>query len=221
MQIVRKIRELLLRVGGYLIPLIQQIPPLGVYVGLMTLPVIVYLVLLFSQLPPSIIEAIPSFFLRSLSSLGAFITNLIIVVGFLLVLYSSIHLQRRKKDGLVMTGPYRFVRHPQYTGLLLLTLGLTAWSYWILSVTRGIGWLTREGTIILWYAQLFAYIVLALIEESYLSKEFGNDHATYKRNVPFFIPYVKTNRFNIPLSILILSLILFGVIQLELFLSVI
>jgi protein-S-isoprenylcysteine O-methyltransferase Ste14 len=219
--IAQKVRAALLAVSGYVIPLVQQIPPLGVYAGLMTLPVILYLVALFSQLPLSFIDAFRAFLEGTVRSPGALLTNAMIVVGFVLVLYSAIYLQWHRKQGLVTTGPYRFIRHPQYTGFLLFTLGLTAWSYWLLSVTFGIGWLTREGTIVLWYAELCAYIVLALIEDSYLSKQFGDGYAAYKRKVPSFLPLGRASRLDILLSITILSLILFGTIQLQFFAPII
>jgi protein-S-isoprenylcysteine O-methyltransferase Ste14 len=116
---------------------------------------------------------------------------------------------------LVTTGPYRFIRHPQYTGFLLFTLGLTAWSYWLLSVTFGVGWLTAEGTIALWYAELCAYIILALIEDAYLSKQFGDQYAAYKRKVPSFLPLGRASRLDLLLSVAVFSLVLFGVIQLR------
>lgn len=215
MPVAQKIRTALLRIGGYLIPLVQQIPPLGVYAGLMTLPVLLYLVALFSQLPMSFIDAVRAFLERALGSPGAVLTNLVIVVGLALVLYSCVYLYWHRKQGLVTTGPYRFIRHPQYTGFLLFTLGLTAWSYWLLSVTFGVGWLTPEGTIALWYAELCAYIVLALIEESYLSKQFGDGYAAYKGKVPSFLPLGRASRLDILLSIAIFSLVLFGIIQLR------
>jgi protein-S-isoprenylcysteine O-methyltransferase Ste14 len=215
MSIGQKVRSAVLTVSGYVIPLVQQIPPLGVYAGLMTLPVILYLVALFSQLPLSFIDAFRAFLEGTVRSPGALLTNAMIVVGLVLVLCSAIYLQWHRKQGLVTTGPYRFIRHPQYTGFLLFTLGLTAWSYWLLSVTFGIGWLTREGTIVLWYAELCVYIVLALIEDSYLSKQFGDGYAAYKRRVPFFLPLGRASRLDILLSITVLSLILFGTIQLH------
>ncbi len=206
----------MLAVSGYVIPLVQQIPPLGIYVGLMTLPMVLYLVALFTQLPLSLGEALIAFIQRTAQSPGAMLTNALIVVGLVLVFYSAIYLQLHKKQGLVMTGPYHFIRHPQYTGFLLLTLGLTVWSYWLLSVTFGLGWLTPEGTIILWYAELCAYVILALIEDSYLSKQFGENHTDYRSKTSFFLPFRRAGRLDIPLSIITLSLILFGLIQLEL-----
>lgn len=215
MMLSQRIKSALLKTSGYLIPLVQQIPPMGVYVGLMTLPVIVYLILLFSQYPINFIEVLSSFVQMSLMSLGALITNLMVLAGLLLVLYSTIYLHRHKKEGLVTTGPYRFVRHPQYTGFIIVTLGLTGLSYWLLSVTFGIGWLTPEATVALWFAQLFAYILLTLIEDSYLSKEFGEDYTKYKNTVPGLLPLGRTRPIDIPLSIGTLSLLLFGVILIQ------
>lgn len=216
MSVVQRMRTMLLAISGYVIPLVQQIPPLGAYVGLMTLPLVLYLLALFSQLPLSFSDALIAFIERTTQSPGAILTNALIVFGLVLILYSVIYLQRHKKQGLVMTGPYRFIRHPQYTGFLLLTLGLTAWSYWLLSVTWGIGWLTPEGTIILWYAELCAYVILALIEDSYLSKQFDESHTAYRNKTSFFLPLRGVGRLDIPLSIITLSLILFGLIRLEL-----
>lgn len=61
----------------------------------------------------------------SLVSFGALFT----VVGFLFAVCSVVYLRIHGKDGLVKTGPYRYVRHPQYFGILLMTIGLTGWSY--------------------------------------------------------------------------------------------
>ena len=53
------------------------------------------------------------------------------IVGELLVLWSLITLGKRfgigpADRGLVVSGPYRFVRHPMYTGELILRLALSA-----------------------------------------------------------------------------------------------
>ena len=46
---VQNVRSLLLRIIGYIVPLAQQIPPLGIYTGLMTLPVLSNIILLFTD----------------------------------------------------------------------------------------------------------------------------------------------------------------------------
>lgn len=215
MPITYKIRSALLKTSGYLIPLLQQIPALGVYVGLMTLPVLLYLIVLFSQYPFNFVVVLVSFFQMSLLSVGSLIANIMVIGGFVLVLYSAIYLHRHKHEGLVTTGPYRYIRHPQYTGFLLLTLGLTSLSYWLLANTFGIGWLTKEATIALWFVQFGAYIALSLIEDSYLSKEIGEEYTVYKKSVPFLLPYGRSTRFDIPVTIGAMSLLLVVIILLQ------
>lgn len=208
MTMFQKIREILIRISGYLIPLVQQIPTLGIYTGLMTLPLLAVLAILFTQFPLNIVGMIIEFITMSFMSITVLIANLITFIGLSLTIYSVIYLFRHKKDGLVTTGPYRFIRHPQYTGFLLITLGLTVFSYWWLSNTFGIGWLSKEATVTLWFVQLGIYVVLALIEESHLMKAFGEDYRSYKEKASFFVPLGKLNRFDIPLSIGCLSLVM-------------
>jgi protein-S-isoprenylcysteine O-methyltransferase Ste14 len=79
--------------------------------------------------------------------------------------------------GLVMTGPYRFVRHPIYLGLTLLTLGQSlAFSNWIacLIVLAGI-------------VPTFAWRARA--EERLLGRVFGERFAHYRRQTKMVIPY--------------------------------
>ena len=87
-------------------------------------------------------------------------------------------LQARVLEGhaLIQSGPYRFVRHPIYTGMLgmIIVAGL-AWSHWI-------------GFII---AILFVAIGTAIrirSEEKLLREQFGAAFDDYKRKVPAVIP---------------------------------
>jgi protein-S-isoprenylcysteine O-methyltransferase Ste14 len=213
MPFVQKVKSTLLRISGYLIPFIQQIPALGIYTGLMTLPVFLYLVLLITQVPLN-----PPWEIQQLlSSIPGLIIIGLIIGGIILVLYSAIYLHLHRHNGLVTTGPYRFIRHPQYTGFLLFTLGLTAWSYIILSTTFGTGWLTPQGTFLLWFAQLTVYILLAFIEESYLTKTFGDTYTAYKQHTPAFLPFRKIGLLELPLSLILFTGLLTGLIFFGLF----
>lgn len=208
-------KSVLLRISGYLVLLIQQIPPLGIYTGLMTLPVISNLALLFTNFDlPNLQNQIWPPFQQEWAVLG----TVIAITGFLLALYSIIYLGLHKKQGLVTSGPYRYVRHPQYTGFLLLTAGLSGYSYWVLTNTFGTGWqlgnLSAKQTVLaLWFLELGAYLLLARIEESYMLKSFGQEYITYKDESSQFIPFGNTaKRYDIVVSILVLGLILFVLI---------
>jgi protein-S-isoprenylcysteine O-methyltransferase Ste14 len=210
MSFLKKVKSGFLNVSGYLVLLLQQIPPLGVYPALMTLPVFLYLFFLASQfpwgIPNAIIEGI------QMSILMYPLEAIIAVAGLVLVIYSIVYLHNHRREGLVTTGPYRLIRHPQYAGFILLTLGLTALSFNFLRNTFGIGWLSPEVTLALWFGQLAIYIILALIEESHLNKTFGATYATYKENTSFLLPLKKLGYLEMPLSITFLVGILFVLI---------
>ena len=86
--------------------------------------------------------------------------------------------QIHRASGLVSTGLYAYMRHPQYTGLLLFTFG------WILHWPSVI-------TLILWPILVAAYVWLARHEERQAVEEFGSSYVEYaektKRFIPFFV----------------------------------
>ena len=78
---------------------------------------------------------------------------------------------------MVTDGLYRFMRHPQYTGLLLFTLG------WILHWPSIV-------TLVLWPLLVAAYVWLAGQEERRALEEFGEAYAAYSARTKRFIPFV-------------------------------
>jgi protein-S-isoprenylcysteine O-methyltransferase Ste14 len=75
---------------------------------------------------------------------------------------------------LVRTGPFRFSRHPQYVGCLVLLIG---WS--ILSASPAAA-----------AASLFGFPPLLLVpfaEESWLATQYGSIYEEYRRRVPRFL----------------------------------
>jgi protein-S-isoprenylcysteine O-methyltransferase Ste14 len=209
---VERIRSGFFRFVGYLIPLVQSLPPLGVWTGLMTLPFASYLILIFTDLPVNLPRALSEFFVPLLIPEKA-----LIIVGLCILFYSVAYLWVKRKEGLVTSGPYRLVRNPQYLGMILLTLGLTSWSYYELTHFFGTGFLGPSQTLGVWFAELFAYILLAYIEELYLSKHYGESFNTYRKQVPLLIPLLRTNRrmLDILFSIIIPAVLLFGLISLH------
>lgn len=214
MNLLVRTRSVILRFAGYLVPLVQSLPALGSWVGLMTLPFVTYLIVFSTNLPVSLVDVLSAFF----AAFPIFILERVfIIVGFFLVVYSAVYLRMKRKKGVVTSGPYRLVRHPQYLGIILSTLGLTSWSVWILNNTFGSGFLSATQTIGVWFVELFAYILLALVEELFLSKDYGGIFDDYKSQMPFLIPFLKTGRndLDVLVSILIPPILLFVLINVQ------
>lgn len=80
---------------------------------------------------------------------------------------------RTSEDSLVISGVYRYVRHPLYTGGMLVL------------------WLTplMTGSVLALVLGLTLYLYVgSLFEERKLARTFGDAYQTYRANVPRFIP---------------------------------
>ena len=78
---------------------------------------------------------------------------------------------------LITTGPYAFVRHPIYTGLLLALFGSA------IAVDRGRGFLA----VVLVFLALWRKLRL---EEQWMRAQFGQAYADYSRRVAALVPYI-------------------------------
>ncbi|MCB0261516.1 MAG: isoprenylcysteine carboxylmethyltransferase family protein [Calditrichia bacterium] len=81
------------------------------------------------------------------------------------------------KGELVTDGIYAYMRHPQYSGLFLITIGML------------IQWPTLI-TLIMWPVLMYAYYRLAMREERAVETQFGETYQQYRESVPAFIPRV-------------------------------
>ncbi|MFN4133246.1 MAG: methyltransferase family protein [Candidatus Hadarchaeales archaeon] len=101
------------------------------------------------------------------------LSTLIILAGFWLIGigWQKIH----KSEGLVTDGIYAHVRHPQYLGIILITLGFL------------IQWPTLL-TLAMWPILVVMYYQLAKKEELELETRFTKDYQKYKHRVPMFLP---------------------------------
>ena len=111
-----------------------------------------------------------------------------IFVGFLAIYFGwrAIH---RSGGALVTTGVYRFVRHPQYAGLILLTAGqLVQWP----TLLAGL----------LWPVVVWLYWQLARREEVALRRQFGGAYERYAATVPALVPWplLRMRPGNLPAS---------------------
>ncbi|MEM2914787.1 MAG: methyltransferase, partial [Candidatus Bathyarchaeia archaeon] len=80
-----------------------------------------------------------------------------------------------KRQTLITRGLYGTVRHPQYLGIFMWTLGFAM-----------TGW--RLINYLMWITLCFSYLLLAEYEEQQLAKRFGQEYVMYKKKVPFMFP---------------------------------
>jgi len=104
-------------------------------------------------------------------------------VGVALAIWARWNLGRNWSDKVVLkvdhelirSGPYRYLRHPIYTGVLLALAGTAL----TIGEWRGVAALVLLGT---------NYCVKAVKEEKILAANFGDAFAEYKRETGFLLP---------------------------------
>jgi methanethiol S-methyltransferase len=102
------------------------------------------------------------------------IGGLIMAAGAIII-YDGWKLIHNSNGNLVTTGIYSKIRHPQYSGIFLISFGML------------VQWPTLL-TLIMFPVLLFAYLKLSLKEERIVSKKFLDEYNIYKNKVPAFIP---------------------------------
>jgi len=83
---------------------------------------------------------------------------------------------QKDEPELVTSGPYRLVRHPIYSGILVAGVGTATALSW--------AWLTA----VLLAGAYFVYS--ATVEERYLTERFPDDYPLYKRSTKMLVPFV-------------------------------
>jgi len=112
---------------------------------------------------------------------GMYIMIALNVIGAALVIVGWSRIYKRywsKEEGqgqLVTDGIYAYIRHPQYTGFLLITLGLL------------IEWATIP-LLLMWPTLVWMYIRLARMEEKEVEQQFGGAYTNYRATTGMFLP---------------------------------
>jgi len=108
--------------------------------------------------------------------------RIIALIGIVVLAAGAVQLllNRRRRIGLIETGAYSIVRHPQFAGIIILTMGLT-----VMVQTLGGNSVELTG---LWLLQILGYIGIARYEEVHLLKRFGESFQRYRQKVPFIFP---------------------------------
>ena len=89
----------------------------------------------------------------------------------------TISISTRENHALVTTGPYRWVRHPLYTGGMVEAVGLCLlMANWLVALSAGLFW------------ALIAY--RTPMEEKELIETFGDEYRQYLQRVGRFMPKI-------------------------------
>ncbi|MBI5286081.1 MAG: isoprenylcysteine carboxylmethyltransferase family protein [Deltaproteobacteria bacterium] len=104
------------------------------------------------------------------------ISNGLTIIGFA-IMWKGWKLIHGAKGGLVKEGPYAYVRHPQYSGLFLIMIGML------------IQWPTII-TALMFPVLVFVYYRLSKKEEEEMIKQFGDEYRQYMERVPMFTPII-------------------------------
>ena len=100
----------------------------------------------------------------------------LIIAGFFVISASwSVLYAAQRKRALATTGPYSYVRHPQYVGFILVMFGFL------------LQWPTLL-TLAMFPVLVWMYVRLARSEEQDAIAEFGEAYRQYARSVPAFLP---------------------------------
>jgi len=195
-----KLRHFIESIIAILLFIIQYVPVLGLWHGIMFFPLVIYLF--------SILLAYPQTFWTDVNFLLFSPHNVFgRVIAFCgLFLFLAALIQFLKKRGvLVMEGIYSVVRHPQYLGIIILTLGYSLMVIWA-TTPPSIG--IAQTISFIWLIQVLGYITLAFYEEKRLLQEYKNEFKQYQREVPFIFPVPCPRGIPEPIFSFILALLI-------------
>jgi methanethiol S-methyltransferase len=114
---------------------------------------------------------------------GLWIGTILIIGGIVMVVLGWKEVYKRywsKEEGrgeLITNGIYAYIRHPQYTGFLMVTLGML------------FDWATLP-MLIMWPILAVLYVRLAIREEKDMEAEFGQEYRLYKARTGRLLPKI-------------------------------
>jgi len=116
-----------------------------------------------------------------IGQLGAWLT----LVGIAFAIWARYHLGKnwsgdvtiRQDHKLIRTGPYAWVRHPIYTGMLIALAGTALW-------------VARYRALVGLAMFLVGFRRKANKEEAFLAQQFGSDFEQHRQHTGFFLPHL-------------------------------
>jgi len=111
-----------------------------------------------------------------------------------LLIWGIIQIVQAKKNDvhLAQTGPYKYIRHPQHLGIILISLPfvfLLQFGFLFNIYVR-----IRVGDILSWVLFCFILIIWSDIEERKMQKKYPEEFSIYKSKTGFFFPKIGDKR---------------------------
>lgn len=111
------------------------------------------------------------------------IGNIFLFVGIGLLVEGWREVYQASQQGCLATnGLYGYMRHPQYTGIILAVFG------------EGVVHWPTVVSLVLFPIIVFAYVTLARKEEREMVEKYGDEYRDYQQRVPMFLPGFKPRR---------------------------
>jgi protein-S-isoprenylcysteine O-methyltransferase Ste14 len=181
-----KISSIFTSISSIVIPIFQYVPCTAIWFGIMSVPLITYLAFFFQN---------PEILMYDLYFLFRTYEIYIVLIAFVFYLISLIYQLTHRKQ-LIRTGPYKYVRHPQYLAIIIMTFGMTLIAFQTSPVFNfNIGHLNGYTVLLfIWIGEVLAYIILAKIEDFALKAKYGDKFLEYINDVALMIPFLKLKR---------------------------
>lgn len=173
-----RVRHLLEAIFTALLFGTQTILNAGIFISIMSIPLLPYLFYFLSGQHP--LTALEFNIYVMLFAKAFWVGRAIALIGVAVLSLAATQLLWNRHKGVVLikTGMYSVVRHPQFSGIIIITVGLT-----VMVLTNSTDSLFQ--IVGLWLIQILGYIAIARYEEWCLSKKIGEEYRQYKRKVPF------------------------------------
>lgn len=175
--------------------LFQHMPVVGPWYGFMCFPLATYIFSLLWTYPDFLDYEVNLLFFSGRLMFG----RVVAITGFAVFLIALI--QFLKGHGrLITSGLYSVVRHPQYFGLIVMTLGIS------MMCIQYSG--CRVEFLYTWLILVLGYVLLASYEEGYLLRNYRKEYPQYKQKVSFVLPIPRLIKIPDPLLTMVVAVII-------------